>query len=42
MKEEFDRQPGLNPASWKYGVGWVDGPIQRNRHQIFMVNGDYA
>ena len=21
MKEEFDRKPGLNPASWKYGWG---------------------
>ena len=25
MKEEFDRKPGLNPASWKYGLGWIDG-----------------
>ena len=24
MKEEFDRKPGLNPASWKYGLG-MDG-----------------
>src|SRR6266850_4164351 len=23
MKEEFDRPPGKNPASWKYGLGWV-------------------
>ena len=31
MKEEFDRKPGLNPASWKYGVGWMDGtPVQQN------------
>src|SRR5262245_3039415 len=43
MKEEFDRKPGLNPASWKYGVGWVDGtPPQRNSRQIFMVNGAQA
>ena len=21
MVEEFDREPGLNPASWKYGIG---------------------
>ena len=21
-KETFDRRPGLNPASWKYGLGW--------------------
>jgi glyoxylase-like metal-dependent hydrolase (beta-lactamase superfamily II) len=43
MKEEFDRKPGLNPASWKYGVGWIDGTaVQRNTHQIFMVNGNLA
>ena len=40
MKEEFDRKPGLNPASWKYGMGWVGGtPLQRNPRQIFIVNG---
>jgi len=38
MKEEFDRKPGLAPSAWKYGVGWVDGPIQQNPHQIFMLN----
>jgi glyoxylase-like metal-dependent hydrolase (beta-lactamase superfamily II) len=43
MKEEFDRKPGLNPASWKYGLGWLGGtPLQRNPHQIFMVNGSHA
>src|SRR5882762_9165757 len=42
MKEEFDRKPGLNPASWKYGTGWVDGPLQQNTHQIFMLNGTYG
>jgi glyoxylase-like metal-dependent hydrolase (beta-lactamase superfamily II) len=42
MKEEFDRKPGLAPASWKYGIGWVDGPLQRNQHQVFMLNGKYA
>jgi glyoxylase-like metal-dependent hydrolase (beta-lactamase superfamily II) len=42
MKEEFDRKPGLAPASWKYGAGWVDGPLQKNQHQIFMLNGRYA
>ena len=31
MKEEFDRKPGLAPAAWKYGAGWVDGPIQQNQ-----------
>ena len=42
MKEEFDRKPGLNPASWKYGVGWVDGPLQQHPHQIFVVHEHYA
>ena len=28
MKEEFDRKPGLTPAAWKYGIGWLDGPLQ--------------
>ena len=36
-------QTGLNPASWKYGLGWKGGtPLQQNTHQIFMVNGKYA
>jgi glyoxylase-like metal-dependent hydrolase (beta-lactamase superfamily II) len=42
MKEEFDRKPGLNPAGWKYGIGWEDGPRQKNLHQAFMLNGRYA
>jgi glyoxylase-like metal-dependent hydrolase (beta-lactamase superfamily II) len=42
MTEEFDRTPGLNPASWKYGVGWVDGPLQQHRHQTFVVSGRHA
>src|SRR3989449_3101640 len=43
MKEEFDRKPGLAPAMWKYGIGWIDGtPIQKNPHQIFMLNGKYG
>jgi len=43
MKEEFDRKPGLNPASWKYGLGWRGGtPVQQHAHQTFMVNGTYA
>jgi glyoxylase-like metal-dependent hydrolase (beta-lactamase superfamily II) len=41
IKEEFDRKPGLNPASWKYGLGWQDGtPVQKNLHQTFIVNGN--
>jgi glyoxylase-like metal-dependent hydrolase (beta-lactamase superfamily II) len=42
MKEEFDRKPGLSPAGWKYGIGWEDGPLQKNAHQTFMVNGTHA
>lgn len=43
MREEFDRKPGLNPASWKYGLGWMGGtPPQQNPHQIFTVNGNHG
>jgi glyoxylase-like metal-dependent hydrolase (beta-lactamase superfamily II) len=42
MVEAFDRKPGLNPASWKYGLGWIDGPLQQNPHQIFVVSGRHA
>jgi len=42
MKEEFDRKPGLTPAAYKYGTGWVDGPLQQNAHQTWMVNGNTA
>ena len=43
IKEEFDRKPGLNPASWKYGPGWLDGtPTQRNPRQLFIANGSHA
>jgi hypothetical protein len=42
MREEFDRKPGLNPASWKYGVGWIDGPLQQDPHQTFIVSGRHA
>jgi glyoxylase-like metal-dependent hydrolase (beta-lactamase superfamily II) len=43
MKEEFDRKPGLAPAMWKYGIGWIGGtPLQKNTHQIFMLNGRYG
>jgi glyoxylase-like metal-dependent hydrolase (beta-lactamase superfamily II) len=41
--ETFDREPGLNPASWKYGTGWVGGtPIQKARRQTHIVRGDKA
>jgi glyoxylase-like metal-dependent hydrolase (beta-lactamase superfamily II) len=43
MKEEFDRAPGKNPASWKYGLGWAGGtPLQKNSRQTFIVSGDRA
>jgi glyoxylase-like metal-dependent hydrolase (beta-lactamase superfamily II) len=42
-KETFDRKPGNNPASWKYGLGWVGGtPTQKNVRQTHIVNGKYA
>jgi predicted amidohydrolase len=25
MVEEFDREPGHNPAGWKHGLGWRGG-----------------
>lgn len=43
IREEFDRKPGLNPASWKYGLGWRDGTAsQRNTHQVFTTSDTYA
>ena len=43
MIETFDREPGNNPASWKYGLGWDSGmPVQKNEHQIFSLNGPHA
>src|SRR5688572_18026726 len=42
-REEFDRKPGLNPASWKYGSGWKGGtPIQQHSRQLFAVNGKHG
>ena len=42
-KETFDRKPGNNPASWKYGLGWVGGtPTQQNPRQTHMTNGRYS
>jgi glyoxylase-like metal-dependent hydrolase (beta-lactamase superfamily II) len=42
-KETFDRKPGLNPASWKYGLGWRDGTLtQKNMRQTHVVNGRHA
>lgn len=43
MREEIERKPGQNPASWKYGLGWRGGtPVQKNARQVFMVNGEHA
>jgi glyoxylase-like metal-dependent hydrolase (beta-lactamase superfamily II) len=42
-KETFDRKPGLNPASWKYGLGWEGGtPTQKETRQTHIVNGKSA
>src|SRR5687767_7132078 len=39
-KETFDRKPGLNPAAWKYGLGWRGGtPLQKHARQTHIVNG---
>jgi hypothetical protein len=41
--EQFTRKPGMNPRSWKYGVGWLGGtPMQQNERQIFVVSGNHA
>lgn len=43
MKETFERTPGRNPASWKYGQGWLGGtPLQQHRKQTFAVNGSFG
>ena len=42
-KETFDRKPGLNPAAWKYGIGWQGGtPTQKATRQTHIVNGKTA
>ena len=43
LTESFDREPGQNPASWRWGMGWLDGtPVQSESRQHFYVNGDVA
>jgi glyoxylase-like metal-dependent hydrolase (beta-lactamase superfamily II) len=43
MVETFERKPGMNPASWKWGLGWVGGtPLQQHSRQTFVVNGEHA
>jgi hypothetical protein len=40
--ETFDRKPGLNPASWKYGLGWVGGtPTRKSLRQTHFSSGKY-
>ena len=40
LTEAFDREPGLAPASWRWGLGWLGGtPIQQETRQHFYVNG---
>ena len=41
--ETFDRQPGLAPASWKYGLGWRGGtPTQQETRQTHVTNGEFS
>jgi glyoxylase-like metal-dependent hydrolase (beta-lactamase superfamily II) len=41
--EQFTRKAGMNPRSWKYGVGWQGGtPLQQNERQMFVVRGNHA
>ena len=41
--ERFRRRPVLNPASWKYGSGWLGGtPLQQREQQTFAVAGSDA
>ncbi|MFL2433944.1 MAG: MBL fold metallo-hydrolase [Vicinamibacterales bacterium] len=41
--ETFTRQPGLTPASYKYGIGWQGGtPTQQFSEQSHIVNGTTA
>ena len=43
MVESFERKPGVNPASWKWGLGWTGGtPVQQQPRQTFAVNDKYA
>jgi glyoxylase-like metal-dependent hydrolase (beta-lactamase superfamily II) len=43
MTESFDRKPGMNPASWKWGAGWMGGtPVQQHSRQTFALNGKHA
>ena len=41
--ERFRRPAGENPASWKYGPGWLGGtPLQQHEIQTFAVVGEHA
>ena len=46
MVEEFDREPGNNPASWKHGLGWRGGdahpteysPTLRDQRRVWVAH----
>ena len=41
--ETFDRQPGMAPASWKYGLGWRGGtPTQKETRQTHVTAGEFS
>ncbi len=41
--ETFEREPGLNPAMWKYGLGWIGGtPTQQARQQTHITVGEQS
>lgn len=43
MTETIERAPGLYPASWKWGPGFVGGtPVQNHPRQTFVVNRGHA
>ena len=43
LTESFDREPGQNPAAWRWGLGWRGGEsLQAHRRQRFVVNGNHA
>ena len=43
QQRDIRSQPGLNPASWKYGLGWQGGtPMQKVTRQTHIVSGDKA
>ena len=37
MVESFDRKPGLNPASWKWGLGWTGGILAKELSETGLL-----